>query len=163
MNLKICKKFAMFFVSAMLLATVVSYLPARAAELAPGFTLPSIDGATVSLQQFRGQKPVLLEFFATWCHFCRAIAPKVAQLRQSIPESKLAIVAIDVGSGDSFEKVKLYEKENPEPYTVLYDSGSKVTRTYKVEGIPHIVLVDKNGVIKYQGSELPDDVMSLVK
>ena len=160
MNLQIGKKFAMCFVSAMLLATVV---PARGADIAPGFTLQSIDGAQVSLSQFKGQKPVLLYFFATWCHFCQSTAPKVADLRKTVPESQLAIVAIDVGSGDSLEKVKRYEKENHASYTVLYDDGSKVTRSYGIEGIPNIVLVDKNGAIKYQGSELPSDPLSLLK
>lgn len=163
MNLKTSKTFAMLSISAMLLATLFFYAPARAADLAPGFTLPSIDGTQVSLSQFKGNKPVLIEFFATWCHFCQALRPKMDEFRKSIPESKLAVVAIDVGSGDSFEKLKRYEKDNPSPYTVLYDDGSKVTRAYGVEGIPHIVLVDKNGVIKYQGSELPSDALSLVK
>ncbi|MCL5405579.1 MAG: TlpA family protein disulfide reductase [Deltaproteobacteria bacterium] len=163
MNLKTIKKLAMFFLSATLLTTVVFYLPARAAEQAPDFTLPSLNGTMVSLNQFKGQKPVLVEFFATWCHFCRAIHPQIVKLRESVPESKLAIVAIDVGSGDSLERVKLYVKNHPSPFTVLYDKGSIVTRTYGVEGIPHIVLVDKNGNIKYQGSELPSDPMSLVQ
>ena len=163
MKMKTGKKFATLFICAMLLATVASYLPARAADMAPDFSLKSIDGSTVSLSQFKGQKPVLIYFFATWCHFCQAMGPKVASLRKSTPDSKLAIFAIDVGSGDSFEKVKRYEKENGAPYTVLYDDGSKVSHSYGIEGIPNIVLVDKKGEIKYQGSDLPSDPLGLVK
>jgi peroxiredoxin len=163
MRLQTGKKFAIFFASAILFATVMSNMPARAAEQAPGFSLQSTDGATVTLSQFKGKEPVLIYFFATWCHFCQAMGPKVAALRKSTPDSQLAIIAIDVGSGDSMEKVKRYKKDNNSPYTVLYDDGSKVTRSYGVEGIPNIVLVDKNGVIKYQGSDLPPDPMSLVK
>ncbi|MDR3566827.1 MAG: TlpA disulfide reductase family protein [Syntrophobacteraceae bacterium] len=163
MKLKTGKNFVVSILSALLFTTLISSLPARAAGPAPGFTLQSIDGSTVSLSQFKGQKPVLLYFFATWCHFCQAMGPKVSALRKSTPESQLAIVAIDVGSGDSLEKVKRYEKDSGATYTVLYDQGSKVTRSYGVEGIPNIVLVDKNGDIKYQGSDLPPDVLSLVK
>lgn len=161
MNLKTGKRFAFFLISAVLFATVVSYLPARAAQPAPDFTLKSTDTKSYTLSQFKGQKPVLIYFFATWCHFCQAMGPKVASLKQNPKYSDLAILAIDVGSGDSFEKVKLYAKDKP--YTVLYDEGTKVTRTYGVEGIPNIVLVDKKGDIKYQGSELPEDIASLLK
>lgn len=156
MNLKTGKRFAFFLISAVLLATVVSYLPARAAQPAPDFTLKSTDAKSFTLSQYKGQKPVLIYFFATWCHFCQAMGPKVAALKQNPKYSDLAILAVDVGSGDSFEKAKLYAKDKP--YTVLYDEGTKVTRTYGVEGIPNIVLVDKKGEIKYQGSELPEDL-----
>ncbi len=162
MNRKTGKKSAIIFAAAMLLGAVFFYTPARA-EQAPNFTLPTTNGTPITLSQFQGKQPVLLEFFATWCHFCQAIHPKVVALRKAIPESQLAILAIDVGSGDSLDKVKRFEKDSPSPFPVLYDDGSKVTRTYGIEGIPHIVLIDKQGTIKYQGSELPSDPLSLVK
>ncbi len=134
-----------------------------AASTAPDFDLRNLNGTYVTLSQFKGIKPVLIVFWATWCPYCRAEQPKLARLRQSIPRSKLAILAVDVGSVDPLTRVKDYIKANPVPYTVLYDAGSKVTRAYGVEGIPNIVLVDKNRVIKYQGSELPADPLSLVR
>ncbi len=75
----------------------------------------------------------------------------------------IEVLAINVGSGDSLDKVQRYEKADPAPYTVLYDPDSKVTRSYKVEGIPHFVLLDKTGAVKYSGNRLPSDPMSLLK
>jgi len=165
------KKLAAFFFFSILFATIPLRLQAFAAGendkgpawVAPDFQLHDLKGSNVTLSQFRGQKPVLLDFWATWCEICMAVRPKVIELRKAIAEADLEILAIDVGSGDSLTKVKLFEAANPAPYTVLYDSDSRVTRSYKVEGVPHFVLIDKSGVVKYQGARLPTDPLSLLK
>jgi len=168
--LKTCKKFASLFVSSILFITVLICLPANAAEesrAATNFTAPDIElqnmkGSNVSLSQFQGQKPVLLYFWATWCHYCQAARPAVIQIQKDNPDA-IEILAINVGSGDSLAKVQRYEEANPAPFTVLYDPDSKVTRSYRVEGIPHFILLDKTGAVKYSGSRLPSDPMSLLK
>ncbi|MGO8946021.1 MAG: peroxiredoxin family protein [Syntrophobacteraceae bacterium] len=163
--------FGALFFSFILLITVLIGLPAVADEqketapavATPDFQLQDLNGTTVTLSQFKGQKPVLLYFWATWCHFCLAARPAVIELRKSVPDADLEIFAINVGSGDSLEKVKRFEDANPAPYTVLYDADTKVTRSYRVEGIPHFVLLDKNGKVKYEGNRLPSDPMNLLK
>lgn len=161
MNPKTGKRLVMFFIPALLLATLTWCLPASA-QSAPNFTLQSTDGATVSLDQYKGKVPVLIEFFATWCPHCRDMAPELARLRDTVPPSQLEILAIDVGNGDSLEKVKRYKQVENLPYTILYDKGSKVSQEYGVEGIPYVILLDKNGTIKYQDNGLPSDVMAIV-
>jgi thiol-disulfide isomerase/thioredoxin len=167
--LKICKMFASLFLSSILFATVLISLPASAAEessaatnlAAPDSQLQNMKGTNVSLSHFTEEKPVLLYFWATWCHYCQATRPEVIKVQKANPD--LAILAINVGSGDSLTKVQRYEEANPAPFTVLYDPDSKVTRSYKVEGIPHFVLLDKTGAVKYSGNRLPSDPMSLLK
>ena len=169
-RLKTCKKFASLFLSSILFITVMICLPVGAAEessaatnfTAPDFELQNITGTNVSLSEFRGRKPVLLYFWATWCHYCKATRPEVIKMQKANPDG-IEVLAINVGSGDSLDKVQRYEKADPAPYTVLYDPDSKVTRSYKVEGIPHFVLLDKTGAVKYSGNRLPSDPMSLLK
>ena len=136
---------------------------AATAFAAPDFDLQDLKGSHVTLGQFKGEKPVLLYFWATWCPHCLAVRPEVIQLRKATPNTDIEIIAINVGSGDSLAKVKRFEESDPAPYTVLYDPESKVTRSYKVEGIPHFVLLDKTGAVKYQGNQLPSNPMSLLK
>jgi peroxiredoxin len=169
--LKIGNKFAVLFLSSVLFMAVALCLPSGAAQAskadtgftAPDFELQSIKGVNVSLAQFKGQKPVLLYFWATWCHYCMAVRPEVIKMQKEHPNNDIEIIAINVGSGDSLAKVQRFEEADPAPYTVLYDPDSKVTRSYKVEGIPHFVLLDKNGAVKYEGNQLPSDPMSLLK
>ncbi len=165
------KGFAAFLFSFILLTMILIGLPAVAAEenqtapavAAPDFELKDLKGTTVTLSQFRGQKPVLLYFWATWCHFCMAERPSVIKLRKATAQDAIEILAINVGSGDSLAKVKRFEAADPAPYVVLYDPDSKVTRSYRVEGIPHFILLDKIGAIKYEGNQLPSDPMNLLK
>ena len=163
--------FAALFFSFILLITVLIRLPAVANEqketapavAAPDFQLPDLNGTNVTLSQFKGQKPVLLYFWATWCHYCLAARPAVSELRKATAQADIEILAINVGSGDSLAKAKRFEEADPAPYTVLYDADSKVTHSYRVEGIPHFVLLDKTGTIKYEGNRLPSDPMNLLK
>ncbi len=164
------KKFTVLLFTFILFLTVPICRPAGAVDeskaaiafAAPNFDLQDLKGSHVTLDQFKGQKPVLLYFWATWCPHCIAVRPEVIHLRKATSDTDMEIIAINVGSGDSLAKVKRFEENDPAPYTVLYDSDSKVTRSYKVEGIPHFVLLDKTGAVKYQGNELPSNPISLL-
>lgn len=125
---------------------------------APEFELPDIEGGSVSLAQYRGKRPVLLYFWATWCPSCRAVKPDLIKLRERTKEEELEILAINVGSGDSLDKLKRYQKKHPLPaIKVLYDNNGRVTQHYSVQGIPLFVLVDIDGKVTYRDHQLPVD------
>ncbi|MGV8073300.1 MAG: peroxiredoxin family protein [Syntrophobacteraceae bacterium] len=138
-------------------------LPGSNSVPAPEFTLNDLNGGTVKLSVFKGQKPVLLYFWATWCPYCLTAKPQIARLREKIPASELEILGINVGEGDSPEKVKRYLAGHPAPYPILYDDGGKVSRSYRVQGIPLYVLIDKAGNFAYRGNTLPNDPMEYLK
>jgi peroxiredoxin len=127
------------------------------------FEIQDLQGATVKLSQYKGEKAVLLYFWATWCANCTVVKPDVIKLRHSIDENKLEILGINVGTGDTLERLKKYQEAHPVPWKILYDSDQKVTRSYKVQGIPAFVLIDKEGNIVYQGIMPPEDVEKLLK
>ena len=161
------RRFAALFFSSILFITILISLPAIAADenktAAPDFELQDLKGSNVTLSQFKGQKPVLLYFWATWCPVCLSVRPDVIKMRKATSDADIEILAINVGSRDSLAKVKRFEEANPAPYIVLYDLDSKVTHSYGVQGIPHFVLLDKTGAIKYEGSLLPSDPMDLLR
>jgi peroxiredoxin len=165
--LKTARKLAALFLSSILFITFLICFPAIAdesktapASIAPDFVLKDLKGSDVSLSQFKGEKPVLLYFWATWCHYCLNARPSVINLQKTSPD--IQVIAIDVGSGDSIAKLKRFEEADPAPYIVLYDTDSKVSRSFHVEGIPHFVLIDKSGAVKYKGNQLPSDPMKLL-
>jgi thiol-disulfide isomerase/thioredoxin len=130
---------------------------------APDFDLQDLKGSNVKLSQFRGDRPVMLYFWATWCPSCVSIKPHIAKVREKVGEKEMEILGINVGEGDSLEKVKRYQEGHPVTWPVLYDVGSKVARTYKVQGIPMFVLINKEGMIVYQGNDMPQDPLKLLK
>jgi peroxiredoxin len=138
------------------LTTNVAFAAGLENTPAPDFELKDTSGATVSLSSYKGQKPVLVYFWATWCQVCLKAKPKVVELRKSIPEGDLAILGINVGGADSYERVKRFQEANPVAWPVLFDKDGSVSRTYHVQGIPLFVLVNKAGNISYMGYTPPD-------
>jgi len=137
----------------MLLASAAD---AASGKLAPDFELKDLDGNVLRLSQFNGKKSVLLYFWATWCPHCVASRPDIAALREKVPESELQILGINVGAGDSLQKVQRFQKGHPTSWPILYDADEKVTQSFSVQGIPLYVLVNKKGEIVYRSHELPD-------
>jgi thiol-disulfide isomerase/thioredoxin len=110
------------------------------------------------LSKFKGERPVLIYFWATWCPHCAAIRPAVLKLRDKIGPAEMEVLAINVGGTDSIERVKRYQEGHPVSWPVLYDGEGKVSRAYGVQGIPMFVLVNKEGMVIYRDSELPSDL-----
>lgn len=123
---------------------------------APDFELKDLGGNTVRMSAFKGQKAVLVYFWATWCPYCLKAKPKVAELRKENSESDLAILAVNVGGSDSLERVKRFSEVNPAAWPIIYDKDGSVSRSYHVQGIPLFVLVNKGGNIVYIGNTLPE-------
>jgi len=135
---------------------LASFNPPEPGHPAPDFELKDLDGKTFSLSEFKAQKPVLLYFWATWCPHCVASRPRIAKLREEMPRSELEILGINVGAGDSLERLKRFQKGHPVSWPMLYDEDEKVTQTYQVQGIPLYILVNKEGVMVYRSHELPN-------
>lgn len=125
---------------------------------AADFELPNLNGSLVRLSKFKGERPVLIYFWATWCPYCSAIRPDVLKLREKIGPAELEVLAINVGGSDSIERLKRYQEGHPVSWPVLYDGEGRVSRAYKVQGIPLFVLVNKEGIVVYRDSSLPSNV-----
>lgn len=141
-----------------LLDRVMGLVGSHGSQGPADFDLPSMDGARVRLSDYRGKKPVLLYFWAIWCPSCQAVRPDVAKLRTQTREDQLEILAVNVGSGDSFERVRRYQNAHPVPFKVLYDDDGTAMKVFEVRGIPLFVIVDKDGAIVYRDHQLPSDI-----
>ena len=130
---------------------------------APDFELMDLKGTLFRLSKLKGEKPVLLYFWATWCPYCIQVKPKIAQVQKKMGEQEMEVLGINVGEGDSLDKLKRYQEGHPVAWPILYDEGGKVSRTYQVQGIPLFVLVDKEGSIVYRGNEVPENPSKYLK
>jgi peroxiredoxin len=117
---------------------------------APDFTVTDITGKTHTLSEYRGRN-VMLTFWATWCKPCIMEIPHLIELRNTIDEDKLAILAISyIGPMNSTETVKKFVAANPIiNYTVTSTDVMNVPRPYNlVTSIPSSFFIDPQGKIK---------------
>ncbi len=118
---------------------------AQAGNLAPDFQLQNLDGQTISLSDLRG-KPVLLNFWETWCPPCRDEMPYMQQVHEEWSGAGLVLLAIDMG--ESRAKVEQFMQSNNLSLPVLLDTTRDVAQKYNITGIPTTFFIDKDGIIQ---------------
>ena len=116
---------------------------------APGFTLEDMDEEKHSLADFRG-KVILLNFWATWCPPCRREMPSMERLYQKFNGEHFTVIAVNqMEDGDHVFAFTGQLDVDP-TFPVLFDTDSKVSSSYRVNGLPTSFLIDKQGNIRYR-------------
>lgn len=114
---------------------------------APAFTLESFDGGTVSLSDFEG-KPVIINFWASWCVPCRQEAPALEAVWQSFRDGGLVVVGINQPRSDPEEQARAFLEEFGVSYPNVFDTRGFSAIDYGVSGIPVTFFVDREGIVK---------------
>ncbi len=117
-------------------------------DLAPDFSLTDLDGNTVTLSDYRGQKNVYINFWASWCGYCKLEMPDIEEIHREYEDKDLVVLTINVG--ESQNVVEKYIDNNGFSFPVLLDPDMKVSRLYKVNSIPVSIFIDKEGKIRNQ-------------
>ncbi|MBB6670208.1 TlpA family protein disulfide reductase [Cohnella nanjingensis] len=111
------------------------------------FTLTDLDGNSVSLADLRGKR-VYLNFWTTWCKYCKKEMPAMEQVYRDYKEEGLVMLAVDMG--ESGKKAASYINDNGYTFPVLLDEDKRASEAYQVTSIPVTVLVDPDGRIAYR-------------
>ena len=126
--------------------------PGKAGEpFAPVFSVKSTKGEELSLEKLKG-KVVLLDFWASWCGPCRADMPEVRKIYKKYKSDQFVMIGINLDKDRrAFEE---YVQEEGITWPQYFDGSgwnNKVSRIYRVTGIPHSVLIDQDGIIRATG------------
>lgn len=113
-------------------------------KAAPDFALPDLSGKTVRFSETRG-KPVLLEFWATWCKDCREVLPHLDRVYREYGPKGLAVVTVSVDTKQ--DAVKPFLEKHGYAFPVLLDDG-KMRERYAVQRIPTLYLIDRKGTVR---------------
>lgn len=126
----------------------------KTGEQIPPLKLKSADGKVVGIESFRG-KPVLLDFWATWCAPCVASLPELAEIYQEAKEKGLVLLAVDQDE-DQTTAVNFLAKKG---YTWpdFHDGDGEIEKLMGSSGVPRAVLVDAQGLIVYDTTGVDGD------
>ncbi|MBI2849414.1 MAG: TlpA family protein disulfide reductase [Chloroflexi bacterium] len=119
------------------------------------FELQTLTGDNVSLSGLRG-KPVLLNFWATWCVPCKLEMPFLQQVQDKYKDSGLVVLAVDlIGTRtptvtENPETVRKFMSELNLSLIVPLDEGLKLTKANAITGIPTTFFIDKDGIIRFK-------------
>ena len=121
---------------------------------APQFSLELLDGANMSLEQHKGKQIVVLDFFATWCPPCRMVMPALVSIideyarkdKQEGREQQVVLYAVSLG--DPPEAIRQFQKQLGVTFPVALDKRLVAAKLYKVNPIPHKVLIGKDGTVQ---------------
>ena len=114
-------------------------------DLAPDFRFQDAIGQTFSLSDFRG-KTVMLNFWTTWCTFCKIEFPYIQQVYDEWQGGEVIILTINLGESSGTVTACIEAEGIFLP--VLLDKGREVTEQYGVSGIPRTFFIDKDGLIQ---------------
>ncbi len=120
--------------------------PSATMKLSPNaknFTLPDTEGNIHSLSDYAG-KPILLDFTASWCHWCHVLAPEIKNLYNIYKDE---VHFLSINCGEDTKTAKMNKEQDEIPWTFLVDENKEAVYKYGVTGYPYIVLLRPDGTL----------------
>lgn len=115
--------------------------PMEGRETAAAFSVPALDGkGEIALADYRG-RPVILNFWASWCEPCRRETPDLVAFARENPDVAVVGLAVSDDQGDS----RRFAREFTVPYDLGVDRDAEVAADYEATGLPVTVVIDREG------------------
>jgi thiol-disulfide isomerase/thioredoxin len=106
------------------------------------FRAKALDGQDFSSDSVHG-KVVLVQFWATWCPYCKNDAPAVDTMLREFQDQGLVVLAVDVA--ESKETVTKFLAESPRPCKVVLMTDTNLAAWFAPKSFPHYAVIDRNG------------------
>ncbi len=141
------------------LAFAAAPLPAQTlavGDKAPVITVADLDGHPVRVGVTAG-RPVVVEFWATWCEICKALMPTMVKAHQQYG-ARVDFFGVDVTVNDPVSHVRRYLAEKHPPYVTVYDSKGAAVRAFGAMTTSYVVIVDRTDTVRYIGTGSSQDI-----
>jgi cytochrome c biogenesis protein CcmG/thiol:disulfide interchange protein DsbE len=119
--------------------------PPGVGAAAINFDLKTLDGKPASLKTFRG-KPLVINFFASWCDPCRDEMPLINELASKSNKDGYSVLGIAVEDGRA--AVTEFARETKLVFPIALDLNSTVKRAYRIFGPPATFFIDGEGLVR---------------
>ena len=131
-------------------------------ETPPAVTLQNLNGDSVSLSQWVGKKPVIIEFWATWCPICAELLPRMVAAQKKFGDrAEFLVVAVAVNQ--SKNSVRRHLEKHPMPFTFLWDGNGAAVRAFDAPATSYVVVLDAKGRVVYTGVGADQEIESALE
>lgn len=122
--------------------------PPRAGDPVPPYHVTTLAGDTLTLASLHG-KPLLLNFWATWCTPCKEETPFLESVYRAHEAQGLRIVGVSMDTGDALHQIRAFMKKYGVTYTIARDPSMNAMETFGIPGLPANFLIDRSGVVRW--------------
>lgn len=136
---------------------VLAVVPAAAQDVGlPLGTVPDavqvedLDGTAVNLADYVGKKPVLIQFWATWCPLCAELEPAIRAAQRTHGDA-LEVLVIAVGVNQNPRTIRRHVQGHAPPGRLLFDGRGRAARAFRAPTTSYVVALDARGRVVYTG------------
>lgn len=131
---------------------------------APNFSLPDLQGKTVSLQDVSG-KIVLVNFWATWCPYCVEEMGALEAAQKKYSGRAFTVLAVNVMSRETESGIRAFVEKGGYTFPVLLDIEGKASNAYGIYSIPTSYLIDGRSRVRWvkQGPVTEEEIEQKVE
>jgi len=123
----------------------------RVGDVAPSFSLPTLDGEPISLSDYAG-RVVILDFWASWCVPCRLSMPSLEAMARDLGDEVVLVgVSLDRTETDARSYVASKDYSDLVPLYGSLTQARAVAGDYGVLGIPRTFVIDRDGIVRFAG------------
>ena len=129
---------------------------------APSARVVTLDGKSVNLADYYDGKPVVLEFWATWCPLCKKMEPAMEAARQRHADD-VVFVSIGVTANQTAERQREYADKQHLSGKFVFDADGAAIKAFSVPHTSYIVVIDKSRRVVYTGVGGDQDIEAAIK
>src|SRR5260370_36320916 len=128
----------------------------------PATTMEDLSGVAVDLARWVGKKPVLLEFWGTWCPVWAELLPNMKAVHAQYGD-RVDFVVVAVAVNQSRASVKRHLESHDLPFTFLWDTNGNATRAFQAPATSFVVVLDAKGKVAYTGVGADQDLEAALR
>ena len=129
---------------------------------APSAEVVMLDGTATDLSKFYGDKPVVLEFWATWCPLCKALEPAMQAAREK-HAGKVTFVSVGVSPSQTAMRQKEYMEKQRIGGEFVFDQNDAAVKAFMTPHTSYVVVIDKHRKVVYTGVGEKQDIEAAIQ